>query len=85
MLDWLKNHPLWRAFSELDTLASLVTCIKYGVGVMTGLVAGFWGWLNTQPGSILFVLFLSACLITISLINSVVWLRQRAHIMRRRT
>lgn len=77
MLDGLKNHPLWRWFSELDTLSSLVTCIKVVVGVATGLVTGFWGWLNSQPGSIQFVLFLSTCLITISLINCVIWLRQK--------
>ena len=58
MLDWLKNQPLWRSFSELDTLASLVQCLTIGAGVVNGLVAGFGGWLDSQPASIKFVLFL---------------------------
>jgi hypothetical protein len=76
MLDWLKNHPLWRWFSELETLISLVECIKIGTGVVIGLVATFWGWLDSQPGSIQFVLFLSACLIAIWVINGALWMQQ---------
>lgn len=74
--DWLKNHRLWRWFSELDTVSSLVTCLKIGAGVVNGLVASFGGWLDSQPASIKFVLFLSACLITISVINGVLWMLQ---------
>lgn len=77
MLDWLKNQPLWRWFSELDTLFSLVTCVKVVVAVITGLVAAFWGWLEGQPGSVQFVLFLSACLISLGFLSLLVWLRQR--------
>ena len=76
MLDWLKNNPLWRGFSELDTLSSLVQCLKIGAGVVNGLVASVGGWLESQQGSILFVLFLSACLITIWVINGALWVHQ---------
>jgi hypothetical protein len=82
MLDWLRNNRLWRWFSELDTLASLVQCLKIGAGVVSAFIAAGSEWFDKQPG---FVLALLAFFLTIGGINQAVMLFNTVFKKRTRT
>ncbi|MDQ3565014.1 MAG: hypothetical protein M3436_13030 [Pseudomonadota bacterium] len=74
MPDWLKQF--WRSVSELDTLVSLVSWLKIFVGVGVCAVTWAWSWVTNLPGPVQFVLALSALLVSIWVINGILWLRQ---------